>query len=71
MVLKALQKFKGTPKPSYLQEDSTNLSLSLHMSQNEDNKDKNHNTEHFFKKTTAPRIPAWSPTVVLTRRHSG
>ena len=22
-------------------------------------------------KTTAPRIPAWSPTVVLTRRHSG
>ena len=23
------------------------------------------------KKTTAPRIPAWSPTVVLTRRHSG
>ena len=23
------------------------------------------------KKTTAPRIPAWSPTVVLTGRHSG
>ena len=23
------------------------------------------------KKTTAPRIPAWSPTVVLTERHSG
>ena len=23
------------------------------------------------RKTTAPRIPAWSPTVVLTRRHSG
>jgi hypothetical protein len=22
-------------------------------------------------KTTAPRIPAWSPTVVLTRQHSG
>jgi hypothetical protein len=22
-------------------------------------------------KTTAPRIPAWSPTVVLTGRHSG
>lgn len=22
-------------------------------------------------KTTAPRIPAWSPTVVLTRRHTG
>ena len=22
-------------------------------------------------KTTAPRIPAWSPTVVLTERHSG
>jgi hypothetical protein len=22
-------------------------------------------------KTTAPRIPAWSPTVVLTRRHLG
>jgi hypothetical protein len=22
-------------------------------------------------KTTAPRIPAWSPTVVLTRRYSG
>ena len=22
-------------------------------------------------KTTAPRIPAWSPTVVLTRRHPG
>jgi hypothetical protein len=24
-----------------------------------------------YIKTTAPRIPAWSPTVVLTRRHSG
>ena len=23
------------------------------------------------RKTTAPRIPAWSPTVVLTGRHSG
>ena len=23
------------------------------------------------KKTKAPRIPAWSPTVVLTGRHSG
>ena len=23
------------------------------------------------QKTTAPRIPAWSPTVVLTGRHSG
>ena len=23
------------------------------------------------ERTTAPRIPAWSPTVVLTRRHSG
>ena len=23
------------------------------------------------KKTTAPRIPAWSPTVVLTGRHPG
>ena len=23
------------------------------------------------KKTTALRIPAWSPTVVLTERHSG
>ena len=22
-------------------------------------------------KTTAPRIPAWSPTVVLTERHPG
>lgn len=22
-------------------------------------------------KTTAPRIPTWSPTVVLTRRYSG
>jgi hypothetical protein len=34
--------------------------------------------EHFEKikikirvKTTAPRIPAWSPTVVLTGRHPG
>ena len=26
---------------------------------------------YFQKRTTAPRIPAWSPTVVLTRRHSG
>lgn len=24
-----------------------------------------------INKTTAPRIPAWSPTVVLTGRHSG
>jgi len=23
------------------------------------------------KKTTAPRIPVWSPTMVLTRRHFG
>ena len=23
------------------------------------------------KKTTAPRIPMWSPTMVLTGRHSG
>ena len=23
------------------------------------------------RKTTAPRIPAWSPTVVLTGRHPG
>jgi hypothetical protein len=27
--------------------------------------------QHPKQKTTAPRIPAWSPTVVLTRRHFG
>ena len=30
-----------------------------------------HNTAPRKNKTTAPRIPAWSPTVVLTGRHSG
>jgi acetylglutamate kinase len=27
--------------------------------------------ETIRKKTTAPRIPVWSPTMVLTRRHFG
>ena len=30
-----------------------------------------HNTAPRKNKTTAPRIPAWSPTVVLTGRYSG
>ena len=29
------------------------------------------NPKNQQSKTTAPRIPAWSPTVVLTGRHSG
>ena len=29
------------------------------------------NSKRKSTKTTAPRIPAWSPTVVLTRRHPG
>jgi hypothetical protein len=29
------------------------------------------NSDSLMQKTTTPRIPAWSPTVVLTGRHSG
>ena len=37
-----------------------------------DGRDRKSAFDSFEKnKTTAPRIPAWSPTVVLTRRHFG
>ena len=59
---------------------NTYWSLELHSFLHWKEERTANNTEHIIKnvqrrivtqKTTAPRIPAWSPTVVLTGRHSG